>query len=217
MAFVTSQLAFETLLEMNDPNALELAKELNQTLNANKVQFNKLSNIAMILLALNQNDYQFAYEAFLGLEKKSQNQLNAAERNLKVQILLKLGNVEEALNEYNQILGLDSNPQRQSKFFEATLTAFKEVSQSANPDLHLKIDDALSRALNSQFPFEMKAFFFREQTISPSDRRKEREKGSFQADGSRNFGDFSLRRDNRFGDFKQKGMFNKTKRPSVLE
>lgn len=217
MPFVTSQLAFETLLEMNDPNALELAKELNQTLNTNKVQFNKLSNIAMILLALNQNDYQFAYEAFLGLEKKSQNQLNAAERNLKVQILLKLGNVEEALNEYNQILGLDSNSQRQSKFFEATLAAFKEVSQSANSDLHLKIDDALSRALNSQFPYEMKAFFFREQTISPSDRKKEREKGSFQTDGSRNFGDFSPRRDNRFGDFKQKGMFNKTKRPSVLE
>jgi len=217
MPFVTSQLAFETLLEMNDPNALELAKELSQTLNDNKIQFNKLSNIAMILLALNQNDYQFAYEAFLGLEKKSLNQLNAAERNLKVQILLKLGNVEEALNEYNQILGLDGNSQKQSKFFEATLAAFKEVSQSANPDLHLKIDDALSRALNSQFPFEMKAFFFRKQTISPSDRKKERERGSFQADGSRNFGDFSPRRDGRFGDFKQKGMFNKTKRPSVLE
>lgn len=67
---------------------MELAKELNQTLNANKVQFNKLSNIAMILLALNQNDYQFAYEAFLGLEKKSQNQLNAAERNLKVKLII---------------------------------------------------------------------------------------------------------------------------------
>ena len=41
----------------------------------------------MILLALNQNDNQFAYQAFLGLEKKSPNQLNAAERNLKVKPL----------------------------------------------------------------------------------------------------------------------------------
>lgn len=96
------------------------------------------------------------------------------------------------------------------------LAAFKEVSQSANPDLHLKIDDALSRALNNQFQFDMKPFFFREQTISPSDRKKEREKGSFQTDGARNFGDFKSRGDKKF-DFNQKSMFNKTKRPSILE
>ena len=97
------------------------------------------------------------------------------------------------------------------------LAAFKEVSQSANPDLHLKIDDALSRALNNQIQHDMKPFFFREQTISPSDRRKEREKGSFQTDGARNFGDFKPRGDKKFGDFKQKNMFNKTKRPSAFE
>lgn len=80
-----SGLIFICFLFKNDSNALKLAKELNQTLIDQKIAFNKLSSVAMILLALNHNDYQFAYETVLTLEKKAfGNQLNAAERNLKV-------------------------------------------------------------------------------------------------------------------------------------
>ena len=101
-----------------------------------------------------------------------------------------MNKVDEALNEYDHILSLEN---QRLKFFGETVACFREASQKTTPEVQAKIDEALTKAAGL-FTVEPKAFFFREQTMSQADKKKERE---------RNFG-ASDNNNNRSFDFKQR-------------
>lgn len=203
---LTVQLVAEALLEKNDSEALTQMKEILSDLEREKFDFNKQTNTAVILLAIQQEDFQYAYDCYV---KKTDKYELPLDRNLEIFTLCNIGKVPEALK---IVKTLESNSHNvKFQFFSETVEKLSELTKkSGDQALEHQFDEISSWLTEKMTNKTMKEYFLQIQTISPADQRRMRESDGNQFGKDRRY-------NNQRNESFNESSFTRPRRPFVRE
>jgi hypothetical protein len=173
-------------LELNTAEAFSQAKELFAKISKLKLLLNRQGSVAMFLLALQHNDFEYAYNVASNSFEGKPN------KNLKIIAYVKLNRLDEALTEATNLSNevIDENNRRRPKFNSLALEELTNAVQKSGDDNKMKQLDDIKAKIGDR----MDKLTLREYAITPIERQI---KNNFGNQNRNNFGNRNRNNENR--------------------
>ncbi|CAF0959215.1 unnamed protein product [Brachionus calyciflorus] len=134
-----SNLVTEALLGLNNLEALETGKQMLKDFKQLNIECHDNGFIKLILLAYNQNQFDFAYELTTKIKNKNKNIIN----NLRVLCLLRMNRVDDAISLAEDTSKIVTRGQSRL-FFKETLAMLEDLASKLEGEKKDRVNDLVT-------------------------------------------------------------------------